>query len=88
MPVWLAVLVSVVLVVAVLFFVFRKITSVIYLVFGLAVLVGFFLGIGWLASRRDRLPFELPASVDGFLSFVSDPIFFTLDLLEGFFRVF
>ena len=88
MSVWLAVLVSVVLVVAALFFVFRKITSVIYLVFGLAVLIGFFFGIGWLASHRDRLPFDLPVSVDSFLSFVSDPIFFTIDLVERFFQIF
>ena len=88
MSVWLVVLVSVVLVVAALFFVFQKITRIVFLFFGLVVLIGVFLGIGWLASRRDRLPFELPASVDGFLSFVSDPIFFTLDLLEDFFRVF
>ena len=88
MSVWLVVLVSVVLVVAALFFVFQKITRIVFLFFGLVVLIGVFLGIGWLASRRDRLPFDLPVSVDSFLSFVSGPIFFTIDLVEGFFRIF
>ena len=84
----LLVVVSVVLVLAVVFFLFRGVSGFIYWFIGLIVLAGILLGIGWLASHRDGLPFDLPAPVDSFLSFVSDPIFFIIDLVEGFFRIF
>lgn len=84
----LLVVVSVVLILAVVFFLFRGVSGFIYWFIGLIVLAGILLGIGWLASHRDGLPFDLPAPVDSFLSFVSDPIFFIIDLVEGFFRIF
>ena len=84
----LLVVVSVVLILAVVFFLFRQASGFIYWFVGLIVLVGILMGIGWLASYRDRLPSNLPAPVDSFLSFVSDPIFFIIDLVEGFFRIF
>ena len=84
----LLVVVSVVLILAVVFFLFRGVSGFIYWFIGLIVLAGILLGIGWLASRREGLPFDLPAPVDSFLSFVSDPIFFIIDLVEGFFRIF
>ena len=86
----LLVVVSVVLILilAVVFFLFRGVGCFIYWFVGLIVFAGILLGIGWLASHRDRLPFDPPASVDSFLSFVSDPIFFIVDLVEGFFRIF
>ena len=84
----LLVVVSVVLILAVVFFLFRGVSGFIYWFIGLIVLAGILLGIGWLASHRDGLPFDLPAPVDSFLSFVSDPIFFIIDLVEGFFRSF
>ena len=77
-----------VLILAVVFFLFRGVSGFIYWFIGLIVLAGILLGIGWLASRREGLPFDLPAPVDSFLSFVSDPIFFIIDLVEGFFRIF
>ncbi len=80
--------VSVVLILAVVLFLFRRASSLIYWFVGLFVFVGILLGIGWLASHRDRLPFDLPVSVDSFLSFVPDPVFFTIDLVEGFFQIF
>ena len=79
---------SVVLILAVVLFLFRRVGCLIYWFVGLFFFVGILLGIGWLASHRDRLPFDLPVSADSFLSFVSDPIFFTIDLVEGFFRIF
>ena len=84
----LLVVVSVVLILAVVFFLFRGVSGFIYWFIGLIVLAGILLGIGWLASHREGLPFDLPAPVDSFLSFVSDPIFFIIDLVEGFFRIF
>ena len=84
----LLVVVSVVLILVVVFFLFRGVGCFIYWFVGLIVFAGILLGIGWLASHRDRLPFDPPASVDSFLSFVSDPIFFIIDLVEGFFRIF
>ena len=82
------VVVSVVLILAVVFFLFRQASGFIYWFVGLIVLVGILMGIGWLASHREGLPFDLPVPVDSFLSFVSDPIFFIIDLVEGFFRIF
>ena len=84
----LLVVVSVVLILAVFFFLFRGVSGFIYWFIGLIVLAGILMGIGWLASHRDRLPSNLPVPVDSFLSFVSDPIFFIIDLVEGFFRIF
>ena len=84
----LLVVVSVVLILAVVLFLFRRVGCLIYWLIGLLVFACIVMGIGWLASHRDQLPFDLPVSVDSFLSFVSDPIFFTVDFVESFFRIF
>ena len=87
MAVWLAILVVVLLVVATFFYLFRKVGRVVFWFLGLMVFVGALLGIGWLSTRRDRLPFSLPKPVESLLEFVADPIYFTIDLVDGFFQI-
>ena len=87
MAVWLAILLVLLLVIAAFFYLFRKVGRVVFWLLGLMVFVGVLLGIGWLSTRRDRLPFGLPKSVESLLEFVADPIYFTIDLFEGFFQI-
>ena len=85
---WLVVLLFVALFLALVFFLFRRISGFLLWFAGFAVILLLLMGIGWMAERRDDLPIRLPAALDSFLSVADAPVAVVLDWADGVLQIF
>ena len=85
---WLVVLLFVALILALVFFIFRRIANFLLWFAGFAVILLLLMVVGWLAERRDNLPFRLPTAFDTFLSVADAPVAVVLDWADGVLQIF
>ena len=85
---WLVVLVFVSLFLALVFFIFRRVSRFLLWFAGFAVILLLLVGIGWMAERRDDFPFELPVALRSFLSVADAPVAVVLDWADGVLQIF